>query len=482
MTANILPALAPFEGLGVPYRDYWDIYPPGIYIFWGIFGQLLHDSQLGYRIFHLLLSAVCVLITFDLIEKSTKNNVHAEGTTPFFCKLLFLCLFFSPLVNHEELSNVLLGTTISILALWICLFSKNTILRLGLSSFLFLFAGYMKEPFLFGVLVPFALTLRERKTNFVIPLFWTCAGSALAVFTNLFYLFHFHLISSYQEVNAFKRRAFFEKTASLFSLLPYRMVHYFAEVFATLFWSGLIGGFLFVFTLLFIFWKSEWKKTLELSTSQFAILVFVFAEFFGFNLQHRSFGHYQIQIIVPMILGLVVLLSIFKSRYEKYPVILFLFLFIPNFNYLIQFKDFKFYRWNEFCHSLGHTELPPLEIFQKDKTVLVVYGWATSDFYYFNRLKPYSRFFIVHSSILGPMQIQEWVNTFKKKLPDFVLYHTSGADMDVDAFEAQSLHLAKLLEACYALEQGRYRLIGDDCPVFHAHPERFIHANFQKEP
>jgi hypothetical protein len=32
MISNLVMAAAPISDLGLPYKDYWDIYPPGIYL------------------------------------------------------------------------------------------------------------------------------------------------------------------------------------------------------------------------------------------------------------------------------------------------------------------------------------------------------------------------------------------------------------------------------------------------------------------
>ena len=53
--ANIMPAIAPHLDLGKPYIDYWDVYPPGIYLFYYLFYYLGKNNFIIYNFLHVFM-------------------------------------------------------------------------------------------------------------------------------------------------------------------------------------------------------------------------------------------------------------------------------------------------------------------------------------------------------------------------------------------------------------------------------------------
>ena len=72
-TANIFPGIAPHLELGVPYKDYWDVYPPGIYLFYYLLYFVGRDMQLSYILMHIFVLTFTIIIAFNL-SKYFKNG------------------------------------------------------------------------------------------------------------------------------------------------------------------------------------------------------------------------------------------------------------------------------------------------------------------------------------------------------------------------------------------------------------------------
>ena len=65
-TANVFPGIAPHLDLGVPYKDYWDVYPPGIYLFYYLLYFVGRDLQVSYIITHIVVLTFTIIIAFNL--------------------------------------------------------------------------------------------------------------------------------------------------------------------------------------------------------------------------------------------------------------------------------------------------------------------------------------------------------------------------------------------------------------------------------
>ena len=107
-TANIFPGIAPHLELGVPYKDYWDVYPPGIYLFYYLLYFVGRDMQLSYILMHIFVLTFTIIIAFNL-SKYFKN-----GRLIF---LLGVIYFLSPLYIDYLMINDLIALFFSYLGL-----------------------------------------------------------------------------------------------------------------------------------------------------------------------------------------------------------------------------------------------------------------------------------------------------------------------------------------------------------------------------
>ena len=99
-TANIFPGIAPHLELGVPYKDYWDVYPPGIYLFYYLLYFVGRDMQLSYILMHIFVLTFTIIIAFNL-SKYFKNGrlIFLLGViyflSPLYIDYLMICLLYT---------------------------------------------------------------------------------------------------------------------------------------------------------------------------------------------------------------------------------------------------------------------------------------------------------------------------------------------------------------------------------------------------
>lgn len=466
--SNLLPAFAEAKGFGVPYRDYWDIYPPGIFIFWSPLSAFFLKNLALYKCFHFFLNVIAILLTLRLLQYS------------WWISLAFLISFASLEHQTHLLSNTLIATVFTLVGMTLTLRPKPSASSLGLAGFALAAAGSMKEPFLFGLLVPLFLEYRspERTRNQKLLSVGAILFGAFLVFAiNWVYLWHYDLIATYWEVVQAKRSLFFKSPFDLFA--PNRIFGFIHELFQKIFMVGTLtfGVFFWMtFRLMRNYRKSGFSK--KLSRLELGVLLFWLTQFMGFNLQHRVGGTYTLQMIPATFVVLSVLYQAQRWRPLLFPLMM-----LSILPASIAFQKFVPERGvQETLSQIRETQwwvpsIPPAvkEVLKQDNRIVRVYGWGAPHFYFSTDTRPYTRFFIVHSNIMGDAQKREWALSFLQDPPKVIQYENGpGADMNVEAFESVTLQLKHLIDECYTEVESFYLLNPDECPVLKNHPERFF--------
>jgi len=476
--SNLLPALAPFHQLGVPYRDYWDIYPPGIYIFWSLIGLLFGKNLALYKLLHMFLCGSFIGVVFSTFKKT---NFSGQLKDSWPVALLFLVFMGSTLTHPQLLQNVLIASLVSVLGIRILLSNTATWIQYGLAGFLLLFSGMIKDPFIFGFLVPITLALANKNWK---QLSWTLAGGLLALAVNFCFLEHFNILGNYLEILNFKRSLTPTHLALLY-LSPNRYLGYMADLFSYLFfaWPLLISLIIAGIVASTLTKKPELKFT---KNEKISVLFFFFT-FIGFDLQHRSWGPYTLQMLAPLCLILNAMYGIFARRFGKR--ILFgavIFCLIPAIPVIQHIPINTVVSPSKFLEEIEKPWATPTQfpgeiaaILKTDPRILHLYGWGSPLFYFVNDLKPFNRFFIVHPNIMADAQQAEWIESFKNELPKVVIYGDGpGADMDVQRFEAGTIQLGRILKECYHSVEGYFVLNHPRCEGFDKHPEKYIASKY----
>lgn len=88
MVSNLSMAAAPLHGLGLPYKDYWDIYSPGILIFLTPFELFLSGQTVFFKIFHLFLAILIGVFTLKIL-----TDIFQSSSYRYPAVILFFVLY-----------------------------------------------------------------------------------------------------------------------------------------------------------------------------------------------------------------------------------------------------------------------------------------------------------------------------------------------------------------------------------------------------
>lgn len=152
---------------GAPYKDAWDIKPPGIYLLYALGMKIFGDSMQSIRIFDLCFTLSSVLLIFYLVKKLFNehsafisaffyifyyyiNDFHVLAQSESFCNLFILITFlflYLVLTSPRERPNFrihffcfLIGI-FSVLTVWI----KPAAISISLISLYFIIEKWIKE-------------------------------------------------------------------------------------------------------------------------------------------------------------------------------------------------------------------------------------------------------------------------------------------------------------------------------------------------
>ncbi|OFY99917.1 MAG: hypothetical protein A2Z97_00675 [Bdellovibrionales bacterium GWB1_52_6] len=483
---NLIMGAAPLHGMGAPYRDYWDIYPPGIYIIYGLLEFLFSGNILAYKLLHIgTVLAVCEMAS-GLVRTRIGNTIGsaADRIAYIFFSAITCLMLNSPHLNTIFFSNVLICVLISVAGLSFFIYSRSLFFCYGLSTFLFTFSGFVKDPFIFTAVLPALFIFREfkSKNRTIKALVWTFLGATAAVLINGAYLVKLNIAGSYLEVFKFKYDYFIkDKTVGAGEGKPLDFLSEYFEY--TFYYSDVIIYLMFaVFGISIILALRQYSKNSRCSCDYLIYPAFFLLNYIGFKAQGRIIGTYCLQMTVPTVLVCCQIFVLFRKitfnvQFGSFVALLTLFAFLPQREVFASFFKQEFPAPREYYEGLRVKRAQAPEIYSpllkqllsEDKSMLALYGWGTPTYYYKFNVKPFSRFFVVHPNILGDHQLKEWVTAFKSKLPRVVMYLSDpqNADMDVELFERQTINIGKLLKDCYKnVDTKFYVLPAGKCALF----------------
>lgn len=502
MMESLLVGSAPLHSLGVPYRDYWGIYPPGIYLLMSLFDLFFQGNLIVFKVLHITLVFATLVIFWRLTLKLVPKKYHMYSNVLTIISAFFYC---SSSINNVMISSVLIGNLLGLIGLWLLLYSKK-IAKYGLSAAIFTWAAMIKDPYELLVLLPFLTILIEyifeqKKIKKIISIeilkkfSLALVGTVVILIIHTLYLLRFGVISAYLNVLEFKKESFlnyptypnnFEGTFTFFQL-------FFKDLFFT-------GEIILPFIIIILFLVAYFRKANILARENikyFVVLLFVLLNFITFKIQDRIGATYTLQVILPFFLSINTLFAIIIDNIIKKTIhkrIIFtliacsIIVFLPRgtvwrpfiLNKMLGPRTFITYIFSSTNNQSLLADQRIQNILKIDNRVLDIYGWGTPNFYYRYKVKPFNRFFIVHPFLMGDKQNKEWVLSFAQGLPKVVVYGGGpGADMNVDEFENKTIQVQKLLNDCYTrINADVYLLASGYCDSFSKNPEKYVNNSF----
>tara|TARA_A100001015_G_scaffold275114_1_gene332109 strand:- start:690 stop:2129 length:1440 start_codon:yes stop_codon:yes gene_type:complete len=435
-TANVFPGIAPHLELGVPYKDYWDVYPPGIYLFYYLLYFVGKDFQLSYIITHILVLTFTIIIAYNL-SKYFKNG-----------RLIFLfgvIYFLSPLYIDYLMINDLIALFFSYLGL-ICFLKLENRKKYIISNFLMTFAFFVKETLIFAALSILVLQLLQKDyKNIGLSVLGTLLGVLLVFIYSFYFSIEQFVIESY--LNKIQLFDFIE-------ILTRYSVVFLAVV------------------LIFTFNRKKRFSKYSINLSEPEKLIYLHSllliiSFYAIGKDDG--GHFDI----PKIFATFFLLSIFINKKKNF-VGLVLMLLISSYYLKINHSIFSYtiiepnINVENFDKS-RQTETSYVETLNNmDNNVLYLYGWGSTSFFYNYEVKPYTKFWLVHPQILSDEQISELKDTILANPPLLIhycgFYDNCPAGFDFSEFESRYINFRYLISECYVNLQGPfYELKNNAC-------------------
>jgi len=120
----------------VPYKDAWDIKPPGIYFLYALGVKILGDSMVAIRIFDLFFTILNVLLIFYIVRKLF--NEHSAFLSGFFYGFYYYVNDFWTLGQVENFLNFFV--LLSFLFLYLAL-NKSRMNPIATNTIFYLLAG-----------------------------------------------------------------------------------------------------------------------------------------------------------------------------------------------------------------------------------------------------------------------------------------------------------------------------------------------------
>jgi len=493
----VLSTLSHHFGLGLPYKDYWELRPPGFLLL----------IELWVKIFGFRISA------FKLLELTFRFGIGLEiylivrKIFPRFQSFLVATLtnlvFFSPAFGTMMYADPY-GLFFSLSGLLILLSLKPLNWRFFLAVSFFVLSGQIKDPFNGSLLavIPFLVLylINHNYRYFFKAIFFSFLG-ALTIFIPLvIYLTRLNVLNAYLEVLNYKAdhyQLFFWQNPVVF-VKGVLWAFWFPGKFLTVYNPLIVSLFLLFFLLLVLIFKrnsvmrliSYTKGKVVVNFPSFKLLIrreylnaiivlfFSIGLYFGFYFNNGFSPHYLIIILVPFYFTwsiIILLLSGFINSQLKFiskkiifSLLLIIFLFPPQW-IRIQYKHNLQSPIETVKLAYRNLISPDAKIsdfesyisskISKNDCILSVYGWKSSETFLYTRRKPCSRF-VVPNMIYLPWQREEYRLDLIKNPPQAIV--DSGIeDIDIAYFEKEVLNLSKVLKECYTLDttftdNGRY--------------------------
>lgn len=484
--AWMLPAVAPLNGWGMPFRDFWAIEPPALLLMTSLWA-LVSQSLAWFHVLSIVLQLGTVWLYWKVLHK----------VFPFWQGLLLygfgILLYFNPAVQSMLLASEVNGLFFVMLGLYALLTPKTLMKQAFWASLAFGLAGQMKEVFAFSVLALVPLYLKASLTSWRLLLKTVSASIAgMGVMALIVggYLVATNSVAAYREVLVSKSEAFGITNLHFQLTHAYQAMQAPVDRFMWLDYSLVVIGVLAIgFGWAAVVFSKELriKKTaktnlnlqLKLPSGLYGYGVlgcYWLGSWAGYIAQNRYGNKYDIavlfatQIVIVMAVMVVTRgLLVMARNVFKVPVALtgtraFFIIFtiislaalVPEKVFLMtpyyQFQAFHTRSYLQRWQNLENPALLALETALKDRVpvnecVQGVYGWAIANLYVYSERVPCTRFFI--PNIVTPSQVPEYQQALIARPPAAIRYASGGADLNIAEFEETVFPYSQVIADCY---------------------------------
>jgi hypothetical protein len=444
LSSYIAPVADWLDSEGLPYKDYFDIKPPGVYFFLYF---IAHFINLNY------LTLVILYLLFLLLFFATFNAilVYSFGLrTAAITQLpLFLITIFSDSFTNMFFPLEIVCSTLILIAVLLRISAKEFGLKLITCYSLILLSSLFRENYFFvfiGFLLFDIMVLGRIKIIFKSFLF-----AFMITYGFAFMILHkAGLWNYYFEISQFKSRAFGIDISSL--------IHFFV-----LNKYSIIINLVMIFSI-YIGILYHWKNKLNLvfykeNPKLFLFWLLMVCMYTGSIIQAKSFsGHYLLSFWPFFLIywhGLLSFVSKSASRHATYyKVVIALLISIVPLNQLFK-DDLPTVLYGAFSSAKGAFLYENLEL-KKDfelpisDCLMVAYGWATGSYYLYSDVSPCNRYFLPSLIASDPQTISKFREAMFLDPPLQILFEPGAHDGNLEEFNSKVFDYPKVITNCYA--------------------------------
>jgi hypothetical protein len=452
LSSYIAPIHALLENGVGPYKDYWDIKPPFLYIILSAFSYFF-----GMTLASFYLTYFFILFMFFLTFQYFLGLMKVKSIFIFLLLLIGMVLsdFFLSMFFPSEI----IGVTLILSALY--LLDKNNYSQLFIPFLLMNIAGQTKEIYVFVPLF-ISVYLVFHGIKFIKIFSAYIASFLFVALIAIMFLYKTQALEEYLTVLNYKSDVFkidfmvnFIKLPVIF-LFTYIQHYTFFGIFTLLF---------LVLLIIFLSIKNKWTgvtyeqvklKLSELrnfiSISVINLTVFI-SILLGLLWQGSGFVEHYALALIPFILLLIVRFfrsALIKNRFLNL-FICFL-MFSPNYNTILTTTQQMFSNIQEskrLIALINSEENARDLVFPIPRCLQVAYGWSAGIYYYYNKTVPCSKYFLSTLTIRDT----KLANNFKKDIllnpPSNIIYNTAGAGLDVSLYESTVFPYKIIIDNCY---------------------------------
>jgi len=487
----VLVGVAPLINLGLPYKNYFENKPPGLYLIIFLWSKLFGSSDTSFFVMHCLVLFILVVLICLLFRKIN---------TSFLILPSIICSFiitFAPFFTDFIISSEYLALVFSLGGLLILLYKKGSPIALFLSTLLIFLSSQIRDTFgpTIICLIPvlfFYLLKKGSIRKFLIP---SLAGSLTGLAIIISYLVILGVLAEYIEVLSYKKLAFsvfdFQLIISNFYLNVHAILSAIFAIKLYVLTLPLIAALLIAVDIIFIRKLISFKLSrphlslsitiqkysglfnLQRSVDTMIILLFILGNYIGLALlaDPEVGSHRIIQVVLSStILIFLINLSYFNSLRSILNKMLpsrHAGLILTNIVFFSLTTLFTFPRIDIF-RSYGVKSMPNkirssvlidnsdkkiyefiAENTNQEDCILHYYGWAVGKTYYYSKRRPCTKYFFPAQIIKYPKYLNDLKEELKTNPPRLIYYQTDGANVDVEKFEREAVNLAGIVNKCY---------------------------------
>lgn len=475
--SRVLLAVGPMLGIGSPYKNLYELVPPGYLIFIAGWVRVFGLSMDSFRFIQVLVVLCNGFFLMKVLEKLLKNKL-----LQLFIFTSILLTVHSWVIQTDFFSIDFMATTLVLGGLAALLHLKNKFLKIPLAATLFLVASQIKDIYILSVVALFPFYVRELlkkdKRDFVKLVLWSACGFLLVIAVILTYLSVNDSLTAYGAILKDKTGYAHIFSPKLIVRAYLTMLGKVEELFVfipnTLYGLFVVNAILVLHNFRKLYKKIRiknihiqkmYKQAQEVFTEQLnhygeslwgrivmtgLLIVMVL---YGLTIYGLYFGSQLSMIVTSYYLALGILLILpfqaiarFKNFFLRAVLMtILLAFFVPKhiplfFKYVPMQRDYPFEIEKEIVKRVD-----------KNECILHVHGWEIAISYIYTARRPCSKYFLANElfNLKRPGVIEEYRRDLLNNPAAAILYNEKGSDLDIERFDSQVVNFRKVLKNCY---------------------------------